>query len=144
MITSLQLRTILILGSIFGILFGSFHYLASDVGAWSNFGGNPYPCRETAGSSADDEVVFVGLWILIFPALIRLCRFAKPIHWLERGVFFLLSLLVANFMLVATGCADFVFTAKYTGQPGLIAVPMFWLLAIILYLLPNPRRNGRG
>jgi hypothetical protein len=143
MITGPKLRTVLVLGSIFGILLSSFSYLASDVGAWSNFGGNPSSCRETAGSSADDEVVFVGLWILIFPALIRLGRFAKPIHWLERCVFFLFTILVVLFMSIATGCADFVFTAKYTGQPGLTAVPIFWSLAIVLYLLPNPSRDGR-
>jgi hypothetical protein len=132
----------MLVGSILGILFGSFSYLASDVGAWAPGGGTPYSCRETAGSSADDEVVFVGLGILIFPALIRLSRIAQPIHWVERSIFLSLSVLLLIFMLVTAGCADFFFTAKHTGQPGLFAVPLFWLIASLLYLMPNPSRIG--
>jgi hypothetical protein len=142
MITSQQLRTVLVLGSISGILFGSYSYLASDVGAWAYGEGKPYSCRETAGSSADDEVVLVGLWTLIFPALIRLSRFAQPIHLFERGIFLLLSVLLIVFISAATGCADFVFTAKHTALLGLMATLLFWLIATLLYLLPNPRRSG--
>lgn len=142
MSNSLQIRSILVVGTIIGILWSSFSYVMSNVGTWAFGGGSPYDCRETAGSGADDEVVLLFLWVLIVPALVRIARFAKPMHWAERVVFFLLSLLVALFMLVATGCADLVFTAKYTGQPGLLAAPVFWLLATLLYVLPNPRRYG--
>jgi hypothetical protein len=101
--------------------------------------GGTFRCQTLQSSGSDDEVSFAVLALLIFPALMRAFRFRAPITVSERGFVSVIVVTAAFLALEVSDCADWLVTARVTGNLHLVAVIVLMPLAILIYLLPNRR-----
>jgi hypothetical protein len=98
-----------------------------------------FPCHRLQSSGSDDEVAFAVLALLLIPALLRAFRFRAPITVSERGFVSAIVVTAAYLAFPAADCADWLVTARVTGNLHLVAVMVLMPLVMLIYLLPNRR-----
>ncbi len=127
------IRSLLFIGSIFGMIAGSWAFLYNGPGMLSpNEGQPPFHCRTLMSSGSDDEIAAVVLWLLGISALIRLSLLSKPVFLSERVLFGAISAVAVLFLFVLPDCGNLIFTAWHTMNSGLIMALALWLVSAFL------------